>query len=594
VSDWQRLKALLLGEERTELDAHAQRLETLERDRERLAALEQGEQRLVAVERNQAHLPERLPAALERAQRGDDGERLSRALAGPVAQSLGTAVRSNRQVIVDALFPIIGPAIRKSIAEALRTLVADINRALESSFTPRGLRWRVESWRTGAPYAQVVLKHTLRFKLDHVFLIERDSGLVMHRESAPDLPDLDSDAIAGMLTAIGEFVKDSVGREAQGALESARVGEHVLWVIEGPRANLACFIRGVPPPALHAALTQRLEAIHARLNDPLSGLQAGAADLGAAWDRDLDLITLEREAREQGDAAAVEAKPSRLPFVLIALALLALLVAWWVRDWQWSQRMGEVRTLLRSWPGFVVQGVDSEPFESVRVRGLIDAHADSPERVLKEGLLRDYALTLETRGYVATDAAIVERRARALLQPPASAQVQFADGLLTLRGQAPADWVALARERAAWVAGVTRVDAAQLSTDLDAERTELDALRARLEQTDIRFETDTEFSASGAEALTERMLPDLARAQALATALGQRVHVRTYGLTDETGSDALNAALRRERAQALARFIAREQPGLMPEPIELASDDARATLRIRAARLLLDVQGPTP
>ena len=56
--------------------------------------------------------------------------------------ALGAAVRENRQVIVDVLFPVIGPAIRKAIAEALRNLVADVNGAIESSFTPRGLRWR--------------------------------------------------------------------------------------------------------------------------------------------------------------------------------------------------------------------------------------------------------------------------------------------------------------------------------------------------------------------------------------------------------------------------------------------------------------------
>ena len=158
-------------------------------------------------------------------------------------------MRENRQVIVDVLFPVIGPAIRKAIAEALRNLVADLNGAIESSFTPRGIRWRIEAWRSGVPYAQIVLKHTLNYGIDHVFLIERDSGLVLDRESAPHLPDLDADAIAGMLTAIGEFVRDSVGRDGGGTLDSARVGEHLLWVVQGPRANLACFIHGVPPPA---------------------------------------------------------------------------------------------------------------------------------------------------------------------------------------------------------------------------------------------------------------------------------------------------------------------------------------------------------
>ena len=150
----------------------------------------------------------------------------------PVAEALGSAVERKRQLIVDLLFPVIGPGIRKAIAEAMRSLVGDLNRALEASLSGRGLRWRVESWRTGVPYPQVVLKHTLRYRIDHLFLIEAGSGLVIHRESAPELSDLDSDAVAGMLTAIQQFVRDSVGTEAA-TLDAASVGEHLLWVESG-------------------------------------------------------------------------------------------------------------------------------------------------------------------------------------------------------------------------------------------------------------------------------------------------------------------------------------------------------------------------
>src|SRR4029450_9844231 len=101
--------------------------------------------------------------AIERAQEGIGAARIATALAKPVTQALGAAGRENRQVIVDVLFPVIGPAIRKAIAEALRNLVADVNGAIESSFSVRGMRWRVEAWRSGVPYAQIVLKHTLTY-----------------------------------------------------------------------------------------------------------------------------------------------------------------------------------------------------------------------------------------------------------------------------------------------------------------------------------------------------------------------------------------------------------------------------------------------
>ncbi len=203
MSDFDRLRQLLLADE--------------------LAAIKDAGQRLEALERGQHELSQRLPGLIEKAPQTE----MSHALSTPVASALGSAVRDNSGSIIDALFPVIGPIIRKAISEALRGLMSDLNSVLERSFTLHGLKWRLEAWRSGVPYAQVVLKHSLRYRIDHVFLIERDSGLVLHRESSPGLPDLDADAISGMLTAIGQFVRDSVGHEGGDSLEAARVGEYL-------------------------------------------------------------------------------------------------------------------------------------------------------------------------------------------------------------------------------------------------------------------------------------------------------------------------------------------------------------------------------
>ena len=137
--DLERLRTILLGDSLGTLDA-----------------------RVAGVERAEDELHARLPAAIERAGQGAGAERMASALARPVTQALGAAVRENRALIVDVLFPVIGPAIRKAIAESMRNLVADINRTMESSFTPRGIRWRIQAWRSGVPYAEIVLKKSLK------------------------------------------------------------------------------------------------------------------------------------------------------------------------------------------------------------------------------------------------------------------------------------------------------------------------------------------------------------------------------------------------------------------------------------------------
>ena len=81
----------------------------------------------------------------------------------------------------------MGPAIRKAIAEALRGLVQSLNQALEHSLSWRGIKWRIEALRTGRTFAEVVLSKTLVYRVEQVFLIHRESGLLLVQAVAPEV-----------------------------------------------------------------------------------------------------------------------------------------------------------------------------------------------------------------------------------------------------------------------------------------------------------------------------------------------------------------------------------------------------------------------
>jgi hypothetical protein len=68
------------------------------------------------------------------------------------------------------------PSIRKAIAETMSGLVNTINRAIEHSLSPQGIRWRIESWRTGVPFAQIVMRHALVYRVEQVFLVHAETG----------------------------------------------------------------------------------------------------------------------------------------------------------------------------------------------------------------------------------------------------------------------------------------------------------------------------------------------------------------------------------------------------------------------------------
>ncbi|MFC4818727.1 hypothetical protein [Dokdonella ginsengisoli] len=533
--DFERLRELLLGDERREL----------------LAA----RARIAELERAQQALPQRLPGALESLADEASTARVANALAEPVSQALGAAVQRNRQSLIDVLFPIIGPLIRKSIAEALRNLVADLNGAIESSFTPRGIKWRIEAWRAGVPYAQVVLKHRLAYAIDHVFLIERESGLVLHHEAAPGLPELDKDAIAGMLTALGDFVGDSVGRDAGGTLESVRVGEHLVWMLHGPRANLACFIRGVPPPALHGLLEQRLEEIHARLaaapdDDPRT------PENQIAWHDALQPPALVQEA---GNAEQAEPRtsPSRLPLFLILLVLAAGLFAFALSRERWNTRVEALRGRLQAHPGFVLGAIEAKPWRRVVVHGLLDPDAAPLAPLLDAAGFGGVEPVVDAAGYLSTEDAVIERRAQRLLQPPASVRVAVEKGVLSLSGSAPQAWLDTTAQRAGWIAGVARVESA-LTPEVDAvaaARAELERLTKALPAMRIEF-VDDAAPADGTANAVDAIAREVRRAVELGKVAGVRVGLTCVGTNTHVGSEQTNQRLRAERAQWLALALA--------------------------------------
>lgn len=542
MSEFDRLREVLLGAERARLDQHER-------------AIEQ-------VREAQAELPRKLPQLLEAAQRGDGREALHRALAPAVSAALTEAVRRDRRSIVDALFPIIGPTIRKAIAEALRTFVADLNRALEQSLSMRGWAWRFEAWRSRVPYAQVVVKHTLRYRIDHLFVIERESGLLLHRYSAPELPDLDSDAIAGMLTAIGDFVRDSVQAEADsdGGLASATVGEHLLQVHEGPLAVLACFVRGVPPSALADALRSGVENLH---RSHAAADQVGADfDWGTEATREFDIAVL-----SQPGMPATRVPAARWPMVLAGL-LLALLLLWIAaRQWQLDAEEQRLRIAVAATPGWQLLSLERGQRWSLRLLRDPDAAATG-DLAVRSGIAADQ-LVIEEIPYLALDDAALARRLARALPPPVEAQMVVVDGIAQVRGRAPAPWIDAFSERAALVAGIRGIDISGLAATSDpALEQEWQALRVEVERLRLLFDR------GGTKVQLDTTL-QLARAMRRALELGRMLDrplsFQAQGWSDEGGSVERNRELRARRAESLRQSLL--AAGVPAENLALAADD---------------------
>jgi OOP family OmpA-OmpF porin len=120
---------------------------------------------------------------------------LARALAPTIDDAIRESVRQNPRDIATAIFPVLGPAIRKAIAETMAALVASINRTVEHTFSPRGIKWRIEAWRTGNSLRADRHQALAGLPGEQIFLIHTETGLLLAHAAPPDLAVADADLI---------------------------------------------------------------------------------------------------------------------------------------------------------------------------------------------------------------------------------------------------------------------------------------------------------------------------------------------------------------------------------------------------------------
>ena len=82
----------------------------------------------------------------------------------------------------------------------------DLNQVLEHGLSPRGIRWRIEAWRSGVPFAQIVLRHCLRYQVDPFRCPAGENNFLRAAR-----PDESSDSFPSVLIGAGGAVAPVAG-----------------------------------------------------------------------------------------------------------------------------------------------------------------------------------------------------------------------------------------------------------------------------------------------------------------------------------------------------------------------------------------------
>ena len=140
------------------------------------------------------------------------------AIANALGPAMGGAIkeqiRLEQDAMVDALYPVIGNTISKYMGE----VVNSINDKVENALSVKGVTRKLRAKMQGVSEAELILQESMPFTVKAIFLIHKGSGLVIAEAQKTGNEEMESDMIAGMLTAIRSFANDCM-------TQSGRVSE---------------------------------------------------------------------------------------------------------------------------------------------------------------------------------------------------------------------------------------------------------------------------------------------------------------------------------------------------------------------------------
>ncbi len=285
-----QLRELLLHSDRREIEELRRRVDELQA-LDRLLEIEKLKARVreLEAERDPAHrteaVSEILPGAIHR--RRSTRNDLTNALRPDVEQAMHDSIRRDPEVMAEALYPVMGPTIRKLIVSLF-------------SF---------DQMRPGAKY-----------RVSNAYLIERRTSLPL-AVHAPGDDALEADMVSGMMEALRSFVQDAFEADEFDGLRDLSVGDVNLWVEWGPRAVLAVVVRGQPPETLRLEMQETLETLHL---DYASELEHFDGDSTPFDPVELRLGDLTERLTELGAPSTVRRVLPVVVLLLVALAVAAL------------------------------------------------------------------------------------------------------------------------------------------------------------------------------------------------------------------------------------------------------------------------------
>jgi outer membrane protein OmpA-like peptidoglycan-associated protein len=479
-----------------------------------------------------------------------------------VESSVEKSISNHNEKMVSALYPIVGRLVRKSVTAFLNEFIEKTNELIESSFTLKGLKWRVRAWQSGVKFSEYVASQTFVFRVEQVLLIHNEAGILLRSVSQDQHDSADADMVSGMLTAINDFVADSFKSRTEATdqgINIVKTDDFNLIVKRGPHAMLVAAVTGNMPQSLLNKLQLTVEYIHRIYANELLNFK-GNADVFEAVEQQLReclISEIKPEVRNRNK------KPWLAWLLLIVMfaSLLAYSVIWWQQD----SLMADVSNLQEP-AGILITKIVKNGWHNVEIEILRDPSSIDIQSWLSETDLNLDSLIMTERHFFSLERPLVEKRLSKLLKQYPGVEVEWQGNVPSLQGQiSNARRISLGTALAALPGLTDQQDLLANVSILELDNRDEDSpeiLKALLELNAAKVDgTELEFEQAQSE------LPEKSKEQLkmlaynfqkvvnLATKQNLSVGLIIMGASDPIGNKGFNQRLSKERAETAKRGL---------------------------------------
>ena len=512
--------------------------------------------------------------------------KLSYGLRDPMLKSLAIAAQTRPEELSKSLAPIIGKAVVSAVAEAMRGINEQIEMMYTKSFTVKGLKWRLEAWRTGEPYTRIAMKNTHAFQIIQIAFLSKRQGKVLANFYGKGVLDQRDNNIDKQIELLENLSRSMLVTTVATDIKPVDANAQQIFVAHKPWSALAVVCWGEPPKEFTSGMLDLLIKLEAEY----------ALDLKKFKTETAPFESVSPQLQGLFDSVVVNPKkrrsdnPKKSTSTKFWLFLVGLLLLIWVVFLTLNHlHSSKLKDQLQLQPGFVLSKIEGNVLQGWEVFGLYDPLGFNAKEVVGNSDIEENKIKFSLMPYVSLVPSIVLMRASNKLKPPNTVKLQLGTNAneLIVSGVADQIWIDQIIAKNLNLLGIEKLNTAQLKAkEIQVPVIpDIKPLQTEVENVQILFKVKDIYDDNQEDRLNE-IAKSIVEMEKIAKLLNKKITIKVIGHASPEGNVKANQQLKVDRAKAVISSLI--QRGIEQSIFEIADPEVETDTRLVTFKVVIN------